>query len=169
VIVSVHSDDVIHSFWVPQLNRKIDLEPDQVNRVELYADKPGRYRGQCAEFCGLQHAHMGFYVFADPPAKFAKWLRTQAQPAKRFNALFDDKCSSCHAIQGTPAHSHVGPDLTHIGSRTSLAALTIPNTPAHLAKWLRDPQQVKPGSQMPDLNLTDAQARQLTRYLESLK
>jgi cytochrome c oxidase subunit II len=112
---------------------------------------------------------MGFYVFADPRAKFAKWLRTQAQPAKRFNALFDDKCSSCHAIQGTPARSHVGPDLTHIGSRTSLAALTIPNTPAHLAKWLRDPQQVKPGSQMPDLNLTDAQVRQLTRYLESLK
>jgi cytochrome c oxidase subunit II len=169
VIVSVHSDDVIHSFWVPQLNRKIDLEPDQVNRVELYADKPGRYRGQCAEFCGLQHAHMGFYVFAQPRAAYDRWLRTQARPAKRFNALFDDKCSSCHAIQGTPAHAHVGPDLTHVGSRTSLAALTIPNTVAHMADWLRNTQQVKPGSQMPDLNLTNAQVRQLTRYLEGLK
>jgi cytochrome c oxidase subunit 2 len=169
VLVYVHSDDVIHSFWVPQLNRKIDLEPDQVNRVELYADNPGRYRGQCAEFCGLQHAHMGFYVFADTPAKFASWLRAQARPAKRFNALFDSKCSSCHAIRGTPAHAHVGPDLTHIGSRTSLAALTIPNTPARLAEWLRATQQVKPGSQMPDLNLTNGQVRLLTRYLESLK
>src|SRR3954467_693823 len=82
VVVLVHSDDVIHSFWVPQLNRKIDLEPDQVNRVELYADKPGRYRGQCAEFCGLQHAHMGFYVFAQPRAAYDRWLRTQARPAK---------------------------------------------------------------------------------------
>jgi cytochrome c oxidase subunit 2 len=169
VDVLVHTDDVIHSFWVPQLNRKIDLEPDQVNRVELYADKPGRYRGQCAEFCGLQHAHMGFYVFAEPQAKFAKWLRAQSKPAKRFNALFEDKCSSCHAIQGTPAHSRVGPDLTHVGARTSLAALTIPNTPARMAEWLRNTQQVKPGSQMPDLNLKDAQVRQLTRYLESLK
>ena len=169
VIVYVHSDDVIHSFWVPQLNRKIDLEPDQVNRVELYADKPGRYRGQCAEFCGLQHAHMGFYVIAQPFAQFARWARAQSKPAKRFNALFDDKCGSCHAIRGTPAHAHVGPDLTHVGSRTSLAALTIPNTPAHMADWLRNTQQVKPGSKMPDLHLTDGQVRQLTRYLESLK
>lgn len=169
VLVYVHSEDVIHSFWVPELNRKIDVFPDQVNRVELYADKVGRYRGQCAEFCGLQHAHMGFYVFAQPQAQFANWLRAQARPAKRFNALFDAKCSSCHAIQGTPAHAHVGPDLTHVGSRTSLASLTIPNTPVHMAQWLRNTQQVKPGSQMPDLNLSDAQVRQLTRYLESLK
>jgi cytochrome c oxidase subunit 2 len=169
VLVYVHSDDVIHSFWVPQLNRKIDLEPDQVNRVELYADKPGRYRGQCAEFCGLQHAHMGFYVFADPPARFAGWLRSQARPAKRFNALFESKCSSCHAIRGTPAHADVGPDLTHVGSRTSLAALTLPNTATRMAQWLRETQHVKPGSLMPDLNLTNGQVRQLTRYLESLK
>ena len=169
VLVYVHSDDVIHSFWVPELNRKIDLFPDQVNRVELYADEPGRYRGQCAEFCGLQHAHMGFYVFAEPQARFARWLRAQARPARRFDALFGAKCSSCHAIEGTPAHARVGPDLTHVGSRTSLASLTIPNTPAHMSEWLRSPQQVKPGSQMPDLNLTDAQVRRLTRYLESLK
>ena len=170
VVVYVHSDDVIHSFWVPQLNRKIDLEPDQVNRVELYADKVGRYRGQCAEFCGLQHAHMGFYVFADPPSVFRRWLARQARPAAgQANALFMSKCSSCHAIRGTAARARVGPDLTHVGSRASLAAVTIPNTRVRMEEWLRDPQRVKPGSLMPDLNLTDAQVRTLAGYLERLK
>jgi cytochrome c oxidase subunit 2 len=170
VVVYVHSDDVIHSFWVPELNRKIDLEPDQVNRVELYADKVGRYRGQCAEFCGLQHAHMGFYVYADPPSVFRRWLARQGRPASAApSALFINKCSSCHAIRGTPADAHVGPDLTHVGSRTSLAALTIPNSLVRMEQWLRDPQTVKPGAQMPDLNLTTAQVRALARYLESLK
>jgi cytochrome c oxidase subunit II len=170
VVVYVHSDDVIHSFWVPELNRKIDLEPDQVNRVELYADKVGRYRGQCAEFCGLQHAHMGFYVYADPPAAFARWLARQRRPSTAApGALFMTKCSSCHAIRGTTADAHVGPDLTHVGSRTSLAALTVPNSLVRMEQWLHDPQQVKPGAQMPDLSLTRAQARALARYLESLK
>jgi cytochrome c oxidase subunit 2 len=170
VVVFVHSDDVIHSFWVPELNRKIDLEPDQVNRVELYADRVGRYRGQCAEFCGLQHAHMGFYVYADPPAVFARWLARQRRPATTApSALFMTKCSSCHAIRGTQAGAHVGPDLTHVGSRTSLAALTIPNSLVRMEQWLRDPQQVKPGAQMPDLNLMRAQVRTLARYLEALK
>jgi cytochrome c oxidase subunit 2 len=169
VVVYVHAADVIHSFWVPQLNRKIDLEPDQVNRVELYADKVGRYRGQCAEFCGLQHAHMGFYVFADPPAVFRRWLAREQKPATHSSSLFVGKCGSCHAIRGTPARSRVGPDLTHVGSRTSLAALTLPNTPEHMAQWLRQTQKVKPGATMPDLNLTDAQVSQLTAYLESLK
>jgi cytochrome c oxidase subunit 2 len=170
VVVSVYTDDVIHSFWVPQLNRKIDMEPEQVNRVELYADRPGRYRGQCAEFCGLQHAHMGFYVFAEPRAQFERWLAREAKPASRApSALFDAKCSSCHAIRGTSATSRVGPDLTHVGSRASLAALAIPNTPEHMRQWLAETQHVKPGAQMPDLNLTAAQVAQLTRYLESLK
>ena len=169
VIVLVHSDDVIHSFWVPQLNRKIDVFPDQVNRVELYADKAGRYRGQCAEFCGLQHAHMGFYVFAQPRAAFERWLGQQARPATTVNALFDEKCGACHAIRGTPAQAHVGPDLTHVGSRTSLAALTIPNSPVRMREWLRHTQQVKPGALMPQLDLTDAQVNRLTAYLESLK
>jgi cytochrome c oxidase subunit II len=169
VVVYVHSNDVIHSFWVPQLNRKIDVFPDQVNRVELYADAVGRYRGQCAEFCGLQHAHMSFYVFADPRPVFERWLARQRRPAAAANALFMSKCSSCHAIRGTAAHSHVGPDLTHVGSRTSLAAATIPNTAARMAEWLRDPQGVKPGAAMPDLGLTDRQVRSLTRYLEGLK
>ena len=170
VVVTVHSDDVIHSFWVPQLNRKIDLEPDQVNRVELYADHAGRFRGQCAEFCGLQHAHMGFYVFADPPGAFRRWLAAQRKPAtKPLPSLFDQKCSSCHAIRGTSAHAHVGPDLTHVASRTSLAALTIPNTPEHMREWLAETQHVKPGALMPQVDLTRAQVNTLTAYLETLK
>ncbi|HEY3542123.1 MAG TPA: cytochrome c oxidase subunit II [Gaiellaceae bacterium] len=170
VVMLVHTKDVIHSFWVPQLNRKIDMEPEQVNRVELFADRVGRYRGQCSEFCGLQHAHMGFYVFADPPAKFRQWLAREQKPASGAPPpLFMDKCSSCHAIRGTTASANVGPDLTHIGGRTSLAALTIPNTPVRMREWLRETQHVKPGSLMPDLNLTDAQVRQLTGYLEGLK
>ena len=170
VEVLVITDDVIHSFWVPQLNRKVDMLPDQTNRVLLYADKPGRYRGQCAEFCGLQHARMGFYVFADPPAKFRAWLARESQPAKGAdNALFVEHCGACHAVRGTSSTSNVGPDLTHLASRSSLAALTIPNTPEHLAQWVRDPQEVKPGNQMPSLKLTDRQVSQLVAYLETLR
>jgi cytochrome c oxidase subunit 2 len=170
VIVAVHSDDVIHSFWVPQLNRKIDLEPDQVNRVALYADKPGRYRGQCSEYCGLQHAHMGFYVFAQPRAAFERWLRQQAQPASaKPPALFMEECSSCHAIRGSDATAHVGPDLTHVGSRTSLAALAIPNSLDRMRDWLAHTQQVKPGATMPQLRLSSQQVDALAAYLERLK
>jgi cytochrome c oxidase subunit II len=170
VRVLVSTDDVIHSFWVPQLNRKIDMIPEQTNEVLLYADRPGRYRGQCAEFCGLQHAHMGMYVFADPPAVFRAWLARESAPAPAAGSgLFVDKCGSCHTIRGTEATSRVGPDLTHVGSRTSLAAVAIPNTPARLREWLRDPQRVKPGNQMPRVELTDAQIRRLVTYLEARK
>ena len=170
VQVLVNTDDVIHSLWVPQLNRKIDMIPEQTNRVLLYADKPGRYRGQCAEYCGLQHAHMGMYVFADPPAVFRRWLAHESQPAPAAGAgLFVDKCGSCHTIRGTQATSRVGPDLTHVGSRTSLAAVTIPNTPVRMREWLRDPQRVKPGSQMPEVPLSGAEIRSLVAYLEARK
>jgi cytochrome c oxidase subunit 2 len=169
VQVLVYTDDVIHSFWVPELNRKIDMIPDQTNSVLLYADKVGRYRGQCAEFCGLQHAHMGFYVFADPPAQFRAWLARESQPATQATQVFQVRCSSCHAIRGTPATSNVGPDLTHLASRTSLAGLTIPNTPERLREWIRDPQQFKPGNQMPALGLTSAEIAQLVAYLEKLR
>ena len=167
VEVLVHAADVIHSFWVPQLNRKIDVLPEQVNRVLLYADRPGRYRGQCAEFCGLQHAHMSFYVFADPPARFRAWLARQKKPAHAQSRLFDEKCGSCHTIRGTPANGSAGPDLTHVGSRTSIAALTLPNTPVRLAEWIRDPQRVKPGALMPTLPLTRGQVSALVAYLEA--
>jgi len=169
VIVSVTSNDVIHSFWVPELNRKMDLEPGRTNQVEIYASKVGTYRGQCAEFCGLQHAHMAFYVFADPPAVFARWLRNEERPATHTSQLFLSKCSNCHEIQGTPATARVGPDLTHVGSRTTLAAGTITNTLANMERWIAHPQDVKPGNQMPDLNLTDAQVHELATYLERLK
>jgi cytochrome c oxidase subunit 2 len=109
-------------------------------------------------------------VYADPPSVFRRWLARQGRPASAApSALFINKCSSCHAIRGTSADAHVGPDLTHVGSRTSLAALTIPNSLVRMEQWLRDPQTVKPGAQMPDLNLTTAQVRALARYLESLK
>jgi cytochrome c oxidase subunit II len=169
VVVSVTSDDVIHSFWVPELNRKMDLEPGRTNQVEIYASKVGKYRGQCAEFCGLQHAHMAFWVFADPPAVFARWLSREERPATQTSRLFLDKCSNCHQIQGTPATAKVGPDLTHVGSRTTIAAGTIPNTLADMEQWIAHPQEVKPGNLMPDLDLTDGQVHELATYLESLK
>jgi cytochrome c oxidase subunit II len=169
VVVSVTSDDVIHSFWVPELNRKMDLEPGRTNQVEIYASKTGRYRGQCAEFCGLQHAHMALFVFAEPQAAFARWLRREGTPATKTSELFVDRCSNCHQIQGTPATAEVGPDLTHVGSRTTLAAGTITNTLANMEEWIAHPQEVKPGNQMPDLHLTDAQVRELATYLEGLK
>ncbi len=164
----LYTRDVIHSFWVPELNKKVDLIPEQTNRVLLYADRPGRYRGQCAEFCGLQHAHMGLYVFADPPAKFRQWLARQSRPAPAAGSqLFVQKCGACHAIRGTGANGDVGPDLTHVGSRTSLAALTIPNSPERMREWIDDPQRVKPGNLMPAVNLSDAQINRLVAYLEA--
>ena len=170
--------DVIHSFWVPELNRKIDTIPGEQNRILLYANQADVYRGQCAEYCGLQHAHMGMLVFAQPKAEFQKWLRREAAPAKppttalerRGQKLFlDGACSSCHAIRGTSAKGYVGPDLTHLASRTTLAGLTIPNTPGYLARWITDSQHFKPGNQMPNFPLPQAQVRALVAYLETLK
>ena len=170
--------DVIHSFWVPQLNRKIDMIPGRRNRVLLYADRPGRYRGQCAEFCGTQHGHMALYVFADPPDRFRAWLANMAAPARAPSAAAErtgaqafqaDACASCHAIRGTSARGVVGPDLTHLATRTTLAALTIPNRRGDLAGWLVDPQHVKPGNRMPVLNLGRNDVKALVAYLESLR
>jgi len=171
VRINVTTADVIHSFWVPQLNRTIDAIPGRVNSIELYADKPGRYRGQCDEFCGLQHAHMAFYVYADPPAKFQAWLADQEQPASAaLPAAFDTAgCSTCHTIRGTSARGDVGPDLTHLATRGTLAALAIPNRPDYLAHWLVDTQQVKPGSGMPNLHLKSGELAALVAYLERLK
>src|SRR5262245_61100748 len=168
VTAIVTTADVIHSFWVPELNRKVDMIPGSPNRLLLDADKPGVYRGQCAEFCGLQHAHMSVEVVAEPKAKFNAWLTQNAKPATHASATFMQNCSGCHQIRGTPAKADVGPDLTHFASRRSIAALTLPNTPANVTGWLRDPQHVKPGNRMPNLPLKDAQFSALQRYLESL-
>ncbi|MFL5928613.1 MAG: cytochrome c oxidase subunit II [Gaiellaceae bacterium] len=169
VTTLVTTADVIHSFWVPELNRKTDMNPGVTNRLLLVADEPGVYRGQCAEFCGLQHAHMSVEVIAEPKAKFNAWLARNAKPAARTNALFGRYCSGCHQVRGTSARADVGPDLTHFGSRRSIAALTRPNTPSNLREWLRDPQHVKPGNRMPNLPLTNGQFAELQRYLESLR
>ena len=171
VRIEVQTKDVIHSFWVPRLNRTIDAIPGRTNAIELYADAVGRYRGQCDEFCGLQHAHMAFYVYADPPAVFRRWLAHEAQPvAAQPPKLFESAgCATCHSLRGTGATADVGPDLTHLGSRTTLAALTIPNDAAHVADWIRHNQEIKPGNQMPDVPLTAAQAGALATYLEGLK
>jgi cytochrome c oxidase subunit II len=172
------TDDVIHSFWIPQLNRKIDLIPGRTNRILLDADKPGVYRGQCAEFCGLQHANMAAYVFAEPQATFQAWLRNEAKPArppataqeKHGHQVFvAQACSGCHAIRGTDAAGKIGPDLTHVGSRTTLAGLTIPNTPDYLARWIENPQQFKEGAKMPSLHLNATDVQAVVAYLESLR
>ena len=178
VRAEVTSPDVIHSFWVPELNRKIDVIPGHPNAVLLNASKPGRFRGQCAEFCGLQHAHMSFSVIVDTPQRFRAWLASQATPARApatpqqqagRRLFMGNSCASCHAIAGTPAHGTVGPDLTHLASRASLAALTIPNDARHLLDWISDPQHIKPGVKMPGLALSPSEFRSIRDYLMSLK
>jgi cytochrome c oxidase subunit 2 len=178
VNVVATSADVIHSFWVPALNRKIDMVPGMRNRVLLYASKPGEYRGQCSQFCGLQHAHMSLEVFAQRPAAFRAWLAGQQRPAATPSTsqqaagrrlFMNAQCASCHTIAGTPAKGTVGPDLTHVGSRTSLASDEIPNTPAWMAAWIRNPQKIKPGDRMPDLGLSSPQIADLVAYLQALK
>jgi cytochrome c oxidase subunit 2 len=170
--------DVIHSFWVPELNRKIDTIPGERNRILLYANRTGVYRGRCAEYCGLQHAHMSMLVFAQPKAQFQAWLRHQAAPAtpaasalaRRGQQVFlNGPCSSCHTIRGTSATGYVGPDLTHLASRTTLAGVTIPNRRADLASWITDSQHIKPGNEMPDIQIAGARLQALLAYLESLK
>jgi cytochrome c oxidase subunit 2 len=178
VNVRLTSADVVHSFWVPELNKKVDMLPGHPNRLLLYADRVGVYRGQCAEFCGLQHAHMSMAVYADPPAKFKAWLANMSRPlapptspqAKAGEQVFlTQQCASCHTIRGTAAQGTIGPDLTHLQTRRTLAALTIPNDTAHLAGWIANPQAVKPGNKMPALDLTGAQFQQLMTFLQGLK
>jgi cytochrome c oxidase subunit 2 len=170
--------DVIHSFWVPELNRKADLIPGRVNRLLLDANRPGEYRGQCAEFCGLQHANMAMYVFAEPPDAFRKWLANEERPARKpvtplaregARLFMQMPCSGCHMIRGTTANGTVGPDLTHLATRTTLAALTLPNDPRDLAHWIEDPQKYKPGSKMPGFALTERESAALVAYLDGLR
>jgi cytochrome c oxidase subunit 2 len=177
VAVQVTTADVIHSFWVPRLNRKIDMVPGRRNEVLLYADEPGVYRGQCSEFCGLQHAHMGLLVVAESRAKFEAWLEnagssrrapTGAEARRGEDVFLAEACAGCHTIRGTEASGDIGPDLTHVGSRSTLAALTIPNRPDALAEWIRNPQHVKPGTKMPALGLGAEDVRALVAYLEGL-
>jgi cytochrome c oxidase subunit 2 len=172
------TDDVIHSIWIPELNRKVDLIPGRTNRILLEADRPGRYRGQCSEFCGLQHAHMAVAVVAEAPARFRAWLANAARPARRpttpaerrgEQTFVSQACSGCHQIRGTSARGQIGPDLTHVASRQTLAALTIQNDPESLRGWITDPQHYKPGARMPALSLSGSQVNDLVAYLERLR
>lgn len=172
------STDVIHSFWAPNLNGKRDLVPGYVTSTWIQADTAGVYRGQCAEFCGYQHAKMALFIVAEPRQKFAAWLDAQrmAPPPPRDSlnlagqkVFLAGPCANCHTIAGTNANGSIGPDLTHIGSRLTLAAGTIPNTRGNLAGWIVDPQSIKPGAVMPSNQLEAKDLQALINYLESLK
>jgi cytochrome c oxidase subunit II len=178
VVFELRGGDVIHSFWVPNLGVKRDMIPGQPTSVWFRADTPGVYRGQCAEFCGYQHAKMAFIVVAEPPEQFAAWLERQRDTARtpgdslgrRGQEVFlASSCVMCHAVGGTPAGSRVGPDLTHLASRRTLAAGTLPNTRGHLAGWVVDPQQIKPGVRMPPNAIEPNDLQALLAYLESLR
>lgn len=178
VVFELRGGDVIHSFWVPNLGVKRDMIPGQETSIWFQADTPGVYRGQCAEFCGYQHAKMAFLVVAQPPDQFTAWLEGQRDSARtpvdslgrRGQEVFlASSCVMCHAIAGTPAGSRVGPDLTHLAARRSIAAGTLPNTLGHLAGWIVDPQQIKPGVRMPPNALEPHDLQALLAYLESLR
>jgi len=178
IVVKLVADDVIHSLWVPSLAGKKDLIPGRTALIHFRADQPGRYRGQCAEFCGYQHAFMAFEVIADPPDAFAAWQAAQRQPAsepadartRRGRDVFlGSACVMCHAIEGTSAGARKAPDLTHVGSRTTIAAGTLPNRPAELARWIANPHDFKPGVNMPATTLSSSDMDALVAYLGSLK
>jgi cytochrome c oxidase subunit 2 len=178
VRLELESADVIHSFWVPSLTGKMDLITGQKNELQFTAKKAGVYRGQCAEFCGLQHAHMAFAVLALPPEEFARWRAHENQSAsdpadplaKQGEDLFRGRgCALCHTIRGTSAGGQLGPDLTHIGGRTTIAAGTLPFSPAALGAWIADPQHIKPGNLMPKMPLQSDELIAIIHYLEQLK
>lgn len=177
VLLRLRSADVIHSFWVPELAGKRDLIPGRTNTLWLQADEAGVYRGQCAEYCGLQHAHMGLLVVAEPRPAFEAWLRRARAPAdppssdaaRAGRAVFTrEGCAGCHAVRGTAAHGELGPDLTHLASRRSLAAATVPNTKGHLAGWIVNPWAIKPGVAMPPQDLRGEDLQRLLDYLSDL-
>jgi cytochrome c oxidase subunit 2 len=176
--ITLRSSDVIHSFWIPNLAGKQDMIPGRQNDIIITPTVEGVYRGQCAEFCGLQHAHMAFDVIVESPEAFARWRAAQlAPPATPDNPLrqagYDfvttRQCATCHNISGTPANGRLGPDLTHLASRRSIGAGTLPMTRGHLYGWVADPQGPKPGNQMPAIGLEPDQLHAVIAYLESLR
>jgi cytochrome c oxidase subunit 2 len=178
VRLEVVTGDVIHSFWIPELAGKTDLIPGQENAMWLEADRPGIYYGQCAEYCGLQHARMAMEVVADPPEVFARWLAHQRAPAEssaRSDAAAGAKvfastaCALCHTVRGTLAGGRLGPDLTHVAGRRMIAAGTVPNTRGNLLGWIENPQAFKPGTLMPAVPLDGGQLDDLAAYLQSLR
>jgi cytochrome c oxidase subunit 2 len=178
VEVRLHSIDVIHSFWVPALQGKLDAIPGKTNVTWIRAERPGTFPGQCAEYCGMQHALMRLLVVAQPDAEFTRWLEGQARPAaapsdertQRGAGLFLLHCARCHAIRGTPASFGLGgPDLTHVASRRTLAAGTLANVKGNLAGWIADPQTLKPGNRMPRIPLAAEDFHAVLEYVGSLR
>jgi cytochrome c oxidase subunit 2 len=178
VLLRLTTDDVLHSFWVPQLSGKTDMIAGRTNHMWIRADHPGVFRGQCAEFCGLQHANMAFFVVAQPAAEFKAWARQHSQPpAEPADALLrmgrdtfeHEACSACHTIDGTTAQGTVGPNLTDFGGRRSIGAGTVPNTVGYLSGWIVNSQAIKPGNIMPPIQLDPGDLAAIVAYLESLK
>jgi cytochrome c oxidase subunit 2 len=174
VLVRLKGADVIHSFWIPALAGKTDTIPGRTSQTWLQADKAGVYRGQCTEYCGLQHANMAAFVTAEAPAAFEAWRADQLRAATETpgheagEQLFVAHCGDCHAVRGTQAQGADGPDLTHLMSRQTLAAGATPNTLDGLSGWVANPQGVKPGTRMPAMGLSGPQLGQVVAYLETL-
>ncbi|MEQ5844376.1 cytochrome c oxidase subunit II (plasmid) [Paraburkholderia acidicola] len=177
VRIALRSADVVHAFWVPQLAGKTQTIPGQTNEQWIEADRVGVYRGQCTQFCGVQHAHMAFEVVAQRPEAFAAWRAAQAQPAAATpdadaaagKRLFAARCAGCHSVRGTPADGMQAPDLTHLGTRRLLAAGTLTNTPGHQLDWIQHAQEIKPDSLMPSIPLSVTDAAVLSAYLATLR
>ncbi|MBV8297298.1 MAG: cytochrome c oxidase subunit II [Acidimicrobiia bacterium] len=177
VLVRLHGADVIHSFWVPKLTGKTDTIPGQTNVAWMQARVPGRYLGQCTEYCGWQHAHMALEVVAEESAEFERWRIGQLQPAgnpanaaqQRGRELVEFRCGLCHQVRGTLAASHVGPDLTHLKSRRLIGAGMLPNNSGTLSGWIEAAQGIKPGNQMPNQDLSAGELTDVVAYLETLR
>ena len=176
--ILLNSNDVIHSFWAPSLGGKQDLIPGRQNDITIVPQKTGIFRGQCAEYCGTQHAHMALVVVVDTYPDFLKWWQHQLQPAVApanpltlagYKYVTSGPCSTCHNIGGTPASGTVAPDLTHLASRKSLVAGTMPMSTGNLYGWVADPQSLKPGNKMPTIGLEPDQLHAVVAYLETLK
>lgn len=177
VEIALASGDVIHSFWVPPLAGKVDMIPGRTNRLRITADTPGQYRGQCAEYCGGPHALMAFVVVADTPERYAEWAERERRPAGETptaladaQALFQSRCAACHTIRGTPARGALGPDLTHVGSRRTIAAGLLPRNAGTIGGWIASSQQLKPGNLMPSFqHFNGEELRMLATYLDQRK
>jgi cytochrome c oxidase subunit 2 len=178
LLLQLESADVVHDFWVPALGKKVDAIPGHPNHLWLTIDRPGRYQGTCDEFCGAEHAWMRILVVGEEREAYERWLRHQAEPATRPSGeeaergarLFQERtCSSCHAISGTPADGALAPDLTHLASRATLASGVLTNSADNLTRWITNPQAIKPGCNMPNLNLSKQQVASLVAYLDELK
>jgi cytochrome c oxidase subunit II len=178
VLLELLAGDVIHSFWVPELTGKMDLLPETMNRFWMQADREGRFRGQCAEFCGLQHALMAFWVVALPREEFDQWVDERQRPHPELaderlirgrEVFFAQGCHACHAIRGTEAEARAGPDLTHIATRLTLGAGTIANNPGNLSGWITNPQPIKPGNLMPPTFMEPNDLHALRDYLLTLE